>query len=358
MMLIDIFKEFINVVQENKKYVIGLLNQNGNVVSCSKEDYIGCHFDIANCDSKNMFYMIKVKNKDYGYIWVNGNDENLKMISTLLLDTFKTRLLYELNTRKLKQKVTKDDELIKNLINYEYFDLNHILDLINQLGIDKNKTRVAIYILNNKEFNVEEIMSLKLKNDSKEMIYSLLDVNKLLIFKDVPSNLKNFELKKCIRKYIKSLNDWGMQGCSYMVGSMQNKLKRYIRSYKSCLWLVKNIKFSIDKPVFFTDYLFEYFVSKIQLDDVRCIFDFYNNREKNFDIDEFFNITNHLFMNDYNITQTAEDLFFHKNTLIYKIKKYEKIFDIDIRGSFKGKVLMILIANALREYQRHKQVGE
>ncbi len=358
MMLVEIFKEFIRVVQENQKYTIGLLNQDGYVISCSKEEYIGCHFDIKDSRANNMFYKIRVKNQDYGYIWVSGDDENLKMISRLLLDSLKTRLMYEINTKSLKQKVTKDDELIKYLLNAGHFDLNHILDLIGQLGVDKSKTRVAVYIINNKGFNAEEIMRLKLRPDSKELIYSLLDNNRLLLFKDIPGDLENAEVKKYYRKYIRNLQDWGLQGCSYLVGSMQNKLKRYIVSYQNCLWLEKNIPFSIDEPLFFTDYLFEYFISKVQLDDVRNIFDFYKDRSKGIDIDEFTTIANQLFMNDYNITQTADDLFLHKNTLIYKLKKYEEIFNIDIRGSFQGKVLLALIANTLREYQRQKQVGE
>lgn len=358
MMLVEVFKEFINVVQENKKYTIGLLNKDGNVISCSKEDYIGSHFNIEESNNHNMFYKIRVKNQDYGYLWINGNDENLKMISKLLLDSLTTRLMYEINTSSLKQKVTKDDELVKCLLNAEYFDSNRILDLISQLGVDKDKIRAAIYIINSKGFNSEEIMRLKLKPDSKELIYSLLDNNSLLLFKDIPDNLENVDIKIYLQEYIESLQEWGLQSCSYLIGSMQDKLKQYIVSYQHCLWLKKDVHFSVDETLFFTDYLFEYFVSKVQLDDVRNIFDFYKDRSKGIDIDEFTNIANQLFINDYNITQTADDLFLHKNTLIYKLKKYEEIFNIDIRGSFQGKVLLALIASTLREYQRQKQVGE
>lgn len=358
MILVEVFKEFINVVQENKKYTIGLLNQDGIVISCSDAEYIGHYFNVKDSNANNMFYEIRVKNQDFGYIWVSGNDESLKMISSLLLDSLTTRLMYEINTSSLKQKVTKEDELIKYLLDSEHFDLKHILDLINQLGIDENKTRVALYIINKKGFNTEEIMNLKFKPDSKELIYSLLDNNSLLLFKDIPYELENDEVKKYFRKYIRSLQDWGLQGCIYLVGSMQNKLKRYITGFQNCMWLEKNVLYNIDEPVFFTDHLFEYFVSKVQPDDVRNIFDFYKDRSKSIDIDEFTTITKQLFMNDYNITQTADDLFLHKNTLIYKLKKYEEIFNIDIRGSFQGKVLLSLIASTLREYQRQKQVGE
>jgi sugar diacid utilization regulator len=356
-MLVEIFKEFINVVQENKKYIVGLLSLDGNVISCSNEKYIGYHFDIKDTNANNVYYEITVNNKDYGYVWVSGDDENLKMISSLLLDSLTTRLMYEINTTSLKQEVTKDDELIKYLLNIEHFDSNHILDLINQIGVDQNKPRAAIYIVNNKGFNTEEVMRLKLKPDSKELIYSLLDRNSLLLFKDLPFDIDNI-VKKYFRKYIKSLREWGLHGCSYLVGSMQDKLKRYIVSYQNCLWLKKNINFLIDEPLFFTDYLFDYFTSQIQLDDVRNIFDFYKDRSKGVDIDEFTTIANQLFINDYNITQTADDLFLHKNTLIYKLKRYEEIFNIDIRGSFQGKVLLALIASTLKEYQRQKQVGE
>lgn len=358
MILVEIFKEFVNVVRENKKYTIGLLDKDGRVISCSKEEYIGLHFNIKDSNANNMFHKIIANNKDYGYIWVSGYDENLKMISSLLLDSLTIRLMYEINTRSLKQKVTKEEELIRYLLNAEHFDLNHILDLVKQLGIDQNKPRAAIYIINDKGFNTEEIMRLKIKPDSKDLIYSLLDNNSLLLFKDIPYDLESFKIKDYFRKYIKSLQDWGLQNCAYLVGALQDKLKRYNDSYKNCLWLKKNVHFLIDEPVFFTDYLFEYFVSKVPLVDVRNIFAFYKDRSKGIDIDEFIAIANELFKNDYNITQTADALFLHKNTLIYKLKKYEEIFDINIRESFQGKILLQLIAIALREYQKQKQVGE
>ncbi|MCR1898988.1 helix-turn-helix domain-containing protein [Irregularibacter muris] len=358
MILIDIFKEFINVVQENKKYIIGLLKQDGRVISCSKEEYIGHYFDVEDSNSRNMFYKIRVKNQDYGYIWIRGDEGNLKMISSLLLESLTTRLMYELNISSLKQKITKDDKLVRYLLNAEYFDLNHILDLIQELGIDENKTRAALYIINNKGFNREEIMNLKLKPDSKELIYSLLDNNSLLLFKDIPDDLENNEAVEYFGKYVKSLKNWGLEGCCYLIGSLQNKLKQYIFSYQNCLWLKNNVDFSIDEPVFFMDYQFEYFLSKVQLDDVRNIFDFYIQISKGIDIDEITTITDKLLINDYNITRTAEDLFLHKNTLIYRIKKYEEIFNIDIRGSFQGKILLALIASALKQYKRQKQVGE
>ena len=53
------------------------------------------------------------------------------------------------------------------------------------------------------------------------------------------------------------------------------------------------------------------------------------------------------------ISVSWEDL-----TGIYKIKKYEEIFQIDIRGSFHGKILLLLISRALNERSTMAQVGD
>lgn len=66
---------------------------------------------------------------------------------------------------------------------------------------------------------------------------------------------------------------------------------------------------------------------------------------------ELIRISDSLFENNFNISQTADNLYLHKNTLIYKLKKYEESFHIDIRGDFKGRFLFVLIAMLMKEHQ-------
>jgi len=358
MVLESIFKEFIQVVRQNPKYIIGLLNHDGKVIACSREDYVGKRLDLNNHTDYDMFYELKIKHHDYGYFWVNSEDDSRRMIGTLLIDTLTTRIVYEINEKKLKKKLTIDDKLIKCLLDRDKFDMHRIIALIKELDIDENKARIAIYITHHGGFQVEEIMRLKLKTDSKELIYSLLDKNTLLLFKDVPPLLNDEELKKYIQKYVKSLNAWGLYDCCYYVGTIQNRLKQYSVSYNNCLWLKQNIPNTKNKPLFFVDYRFDYLISQISLDEVLNMFQYDKERSKDINMDEFINISNQMIINDYNITKTAEELFLHKNTLLYKLKKYEEIFNIDIRGSFQGKLLMLLISSSFKEYLKRKQVGE
>lgn len=356
MVLSETFKEFICVVQENDKYIIGLLDDEGNVVSCSNQSDIGRKLDVNKQTSYHFFHKITVKNLDFGYLWVSSKDDNIKMMGNLLSESLHTRILYEMNEELIKSRVTKDDELVRCLLNEDEFEMDRILGLLHDLNIDGNKTRAAVYIYNKKGFNVNEILHLKVGIENKELMYSLLDNTNLLLFKDIPNNLPNTEVRPYLKKYIRKLQHWGFCNCFFVVGSLENKLKQYSANYKNCLWVKKNVAITEDKPEFFEDHMFDYFVSLVPLKEVHSIFD-YRKGSKSIDVDEFIMIAGKLYENDYNITQTAEDLFLHKNSLIYKVKKYEEMFGIDIRGSFQGKLFFNLISKLFKEEKKQKQVG-
>ena len=161
-----------------------------------------------------------------------------------------------------------------------------------------------------------------------------------------------------IFKYIHNLIDWDFHDFYYFVGSIQHKLRQYVSSYQHCLWLKNNVKYEKNVPIFFEKYVTEYFLSKIDVKDVESVYNYYIDKGKEIDFEELTEISEALLNNDFNLTQAAESLFLHKNTLIYKLKKLEEIFQIDIRGSFQGKILLILISHAIKEQSNKVQVGD
>ena len=358
-MIIDsVFKEFINVVRENKNYTIGLLNGEGDVVDCSDAALIGAHRDIGSPDSCNLYYPVKAKNFDYGYLWLSGRDENLGLMGNLISDSLNIRLTYEITQSTLKQNITGDDRLVKLLLDEESFDMNRILGLIEEMGFDQTRSRVAIYIVNEQGFDNRKIAKLKLMPEGEDNLCSLLSRYALLIFKAVPENMENQQMKSHIGKFLRMLKDLDVTGDGYWIGSVQRKLRNYKESYRHCLWLKDNEKESRDRIVWFMDFLYDYFMSEIKLNDVRDVFDYYHDFGKDTDIDELIQIADSLLSNNFYISQTAESLYLHKNTLVYKLKKYEESFHIDIRGDFKGRFLFVLISASLKEYRKRRRVGE
>ena len=144
----------------------------------------------------------------------------------------------------------------------------------------------------------------------------------------------------------------------YFVGSVQHKLKQYVSSYHHCLWLKNNCHAQKNHPVFFDDYIAEYYLSKIDVKDIESVYNYYIEKGKEIDFEELIEISEALLKCDFNLTQAAESLFLHKNTLIYKLKKIEDVFQIDIRGSFQGKILLLLISHAMKEHSNKVQVGD
>lgn len=357
MKLSQIFEEFIEVVRENNYYVIGFLNNGGTVLYSSQSESIGRKVDLDNPGANDYVYQIEVKDKKYGYLWVFSKDKSVSMVGNVLKESLKTRITYELSEDITRSNRTKDDELIRHLIEDETFDLDSVLELVNELNMDKSQTRVAIFIVSDQGFNTEDVFNLKYKTSMTGTIYSLISEEHLLLYKDVPDDLSNKKVKEHLKRFIDELIEWGINDSYYAVGSLQDKLPLYSVSYKNCLWMKQNIRLSKNTPVFFEDYVFNYFVSSIHLSDISHTFDHYIMNSSNINVDELIEIAQELFIQDFNITQAAESLFLHKNTLIYKLKRYEKVFNLDIRGSFQGKIIFYLLANYFKEEKRHRQVG-
>lgn len=359
-MIIDsVFQEFIKVVQENRNYTIGLIDGNGKVTACSDEKQVGLMLNVDAPDSHNLFYHIRVKNADYGWLWLYGKDENLELMGNLINDSLNIRLTYEMNQNMMQSATTEDDQLMKLLLDNDLFDTDRVLQLVEQTGFDRSRSRLAICLYNEKGFDSRKVSRLKMLPEGDTLLCSLLNSYILLIFYVVQEDAQQEEIKEHVNKFLKTLQGMELSSDTCWVGSIQRKLKDYKESYNHCLWLRDNVKKKRGETVFFFDYLYQYFQSKISIQDIKGIFGYYYGiNSKGIDIKELVRIADAMYENNFNISQTAESLFLHKNTLIYKLKKYEEIFQIDIRGDFKGGFLFILIASMMKEYQKRQQVGE
>ena len=74
---------------------------------------------------------------------------------------------------------------------------------------------------------------------------------------------------------------------------------------------------------------------------------FGENADMNFD-EETLNTINQLFNNNLNISETARQLYIHRNTLVYRLERIEKKLGLDIR-SFED-AMLFKIAMLVRAY--------
>ncbi|MHC5228702.1 PucR family transcriptional regulator [Enterococcus sp. LJL99] len=354
MKLNQIFEEFIHVVQENPDYIIGLLDKKGMIISCSIEAKNGSRVNLTELDSNSRIYAIEIKGSSYGYLWINGPSQAINMVGNILFDSLKTRIQYEINQQTAKKSLSVEDQIIKELLKEERSNYHYLEKLLEKVQFDLSLPRISIAITKDEEFDRDEIMGLKYKMNDKSTIYSLITSQFLLIFKSVPENLNDKSLFGYISDFINELIEWGLSDCYYAIGTIQMDLDLYRLSYKHCLWLKENISMNKDNPLYFEDYLFSYAASKNSPQTMASIFDYYKKKATQIDIDELIIIVEELYSNDFSVKKTAELLFLHKNTLLYKIKRYEELFSIDIRGSFHGKMFIYYLANFLKDEKSRK----
>lgn len=354
MEVIKIFKEFINVVIKNQKYTVALLDEEGFIISCSNPKLI--QSNIKNLNSEDIIVDdIEINGRFYGKLLVQGN-EGLEMIAGILLESLKTRLLYEIDEFKLQEKLSVDDQIIKYILSDEPLNQSSIVSLVEEIGIDQTKTRVAMLVINPTGFNKDEVTRLKLKKDSNEILYTLLDSKKLLIFKDVSdSDSDTFEYE--IHEYIEGLQQWGLVNCSFYVGSHQNQMAAYRDSYQQSLWLSQNMNIDANHTVIFKDCAMRYFASFISNHTLAGYFDFFIEQLNEEGLEELIQIADALFSNNFNISQAANSIFIHKNTLIYKLQKFEELFQIKIRSDFDSKMVFSLLSYYANNKLQEKKVG-
>lgn len=357
MKLEQIFYEFILVVKDYRNYVIGLLDDSGRIKFSSEKNLIGNIIPLHSADKRNLFFKVHVKKQNFGYLWVYSEDSEIEIVGRLLAQSLATRIEYELADEFLQMNASLDEQLIKLLLDEEKMDLQATKELMQEMKIDWTLPRVAVLICSNRGFEAEEVKRLKYRTEHKGTILALLDSKRLLLFKTLPQSIKMGMVKEVITSFIEELKDWGLAECRYYVGSVQNKLSYYKQSYEACLWLTHQKRIAVNQTVFFEDYQVDFFVSFLIESKVNQTFNYYYETISTSEIDEMVMIADGLFQADYNVTQAAEKLFVHKNTLVYKLKKYEEQFGLDIRGTFQGKVLFYMLSKLFKNDQKQEQAG-
>lgn len=344
MQLDQIFNEFALVVQENPGYTIGLLNSERKVIASSDDQVIGkAMIDFLDSEHERV-YPLQVNGRLRGYLWVQSYT-SVEMIGKLLFDSLTTRIQYELSREKTLKGLSRDDQLIQELLKKGSSDVNYIQDLVRQLRLNMSIPRIAVYIFNNNGFDQEEVTNLKYKINDHNTFYSSIDDHSLLIYKNIKPSLEEEPYQTEVAKFVSELVDWGINDVYYAIGTPQYDLRLYEASYSSCVWLMRHVEMQKDHPYYFMDYLMPYYLDKLSEKETDNLFDFYIKSMDKMNSDEMAMIAKAFRANNFNIKQTADRLFLHKNTLLYKLKRFEISFGLDIRGSAQGKLLFCLIAD-------------
>ena len=232
-----------------------------------------------------------------------------------------------------KERFDKDN-FIKNLL------LDNLLRVdmytrAEKLHIETDVKRV-VYIIetkHEKDTNALETVRTLFANKTRDFI-TAVDEKSIILVKEVKGNESYDELDKTADVIIDMLSTEAMSAAHVAYGTIVNDIREVSRSYKEA-------KMALDVGKIF--YSNKNVVAYNRLGIGRLIYQlpiplcqmfikeiFEGKAPDDFD-DETLSTINKFFENSLNVSETSRQLYIHRNTLVYRLDKIQKITGLDLR---------------------------
>lgn len=232
-----------------------------------------------------------------------------------------------------KERFDKDN-FVKNLL----LDNLLLVDIYNRskkLHIETDIRRI-IYIIETKlekDNNALETVRSIFPTKTKDFI-TAVDEKNIILVKELKENDSYVEIEKTAKVILDTLNSEAMSNVYVAFGTVVNDIKDVSRSYKEAKMALEVGK------IFYGD---KYVIGYNNLGIGRLIYQlpmplckmfikeiFDGKSPDEFD-DETLITINKFFENSLNVSETSRQLYIHRNTLVYRLDKLQKLTGLDLR---------------------------
>jgi len=333
-------KLFQNLVQQIEGVIdtrFGIIDQNGLILACSNEDSVGKTVPLLKSPEdyrENVFTVdgityqkVFIKNKVEFLTFIDSTDEYGKKLLSLIS-------LNVANIRNYHEEKFDRANFIKNIL------LDNILpgDIplrAKELKLNYISERIIFLIKTGKARDVysHEIIQSLFPNKAKDFIIFLDDESTVLV-KELKKNQNKEYIEKTAKIILDTLNTESMVEAHIGIGTIAENIKDIARSYKEAQTaiLVGSI-FEDSKFIVSYDnlglgrliYQLPTTLCKLFLNEV-----FEKGSFELLDSETILTIQK-FFENNLNISETSRQLYVHRNTLVYRLDKIEKITGLDLR---------------------------
>ncbi|WP_367931863.1 sugar diacid recognition domain-containing protein [Enterocloster citroniae] len=277
-----------------------------------------------------------------GALGLEGNLQQAFSLKSMCLLTAKSFFEMEFYKESYWGKLDQRNIFTKILLYCEEdpfpSEVHHITEKFN---IDTTLVRIPIlFILRYNELSEDKLITEFKKNPShtSQDIICITRGQNAVVFRALSQDpsLAVSQYRESVDTYIKnaqqlSINNGQPFICT--IGSLQNKLLNYHRAFRHTLWVCNNcadVTYEHETMTYyFYDYVFEYIQSQINMEETSMIFNVFSEVLLNREWDSFSRNMGSLLHNNMNISQSAKDLYLHRNTLINWINRYKQLFGVD-----------------------------
>lgn len=232
-----------------------------------------------------------------------------------------------------KERFDKDN-FFKNLL----LDNLLLVDIYNRakkLHIDTEVKRV-IFIVEmpvGKEVHTLEQVRIILSGKNKDFV-TAVDEKNIIIVREVEANEGYSDMEKYAKRLQSLLEAQGVEGCHIAYGTIVTDIKEVSKSYKEA-----HLALDVGKIFFEDKEIIAYNTLGIgrliyQLPIPLCkmfIREIFEGKSPDDFDEETLTTINKFFENSLNVSETSRQLYIHRNTLVYRLDKIQKLTGLDLR---------------------------
>lgn len=329
----------LDTVIEEIKIPTSVIDITGTVVASSEKELIGQMKPFIKKLAKKTeirgfthdgktYARFFVDNKIPYYLTMDGVTETIRNYSLL------TASLLEVYIKSSKQKISKE-EVVRRFI-YDQIDEVELKDYCMEYNINTDAPRCA-FIIQTMDTSVKDTFGILVDTFPKDDgdMWIAVDSRNILFAKIVSEDLDDYglnELANAMEETI--LNELSIK--AYIgVGRSKEDLFGIRDSYNEAQKAIEigRIYAPNSRTYMYNELLLERFLHEIPAEIYEKFYDdtFYEEFDKVFN-DEMILTIEKFFENSLNLSETSRQLYIHRNTLVYRLDKIEKVMGLDLRN--------------------------
>ena len=373
-------EQFIRRIRSQTDYNINIMNEHGIIIASCSEERVGTFHatafrmitnnisinvtedlteDLPGVTSPGVNLLLRENLIPVGVIGVSGDPSTVMSLAKLIKLSFESLYDYELQREFLPTASTGAMSHLARLLFVDRpVNIMRIRSQAAELGITEHVNRYPLLIEYVGCESSELVLSRFAEDYPNSPSHSPNDLlfciggNLLLLFKQIDETTVA-TYRNQIRLCIEEIDAWFEsqvpgQKSRYICGTVQNRFSYYGRIYEDIMWLYRYRQKKELKVYFLADYLTEYMMSQISTETMAPLLDIYVRLiREHMDESIFRETIGALIETSMNLSEAAELLYLHKNTVAARVKKIKELLGISPLTSIRDAIFMTAIYNYL-----------
>ena len=328
---------------------LSVAEREGKIVATTEESMVNTVIENADIFIQSPAENQLVQGYQYFKVFDNGSPEYIVMIKGEDEEAYRIGKItaFQIQNLLVAYKERFDgDNFIKNLL-LDNLLLVDIYSRAKKLRIENNVPRVVFLIETeiDKEFNVVEIVRSIFPTKQKDFV-TAVDEKSIILVKELKEKDSKEEIDQISKHIYDTLSAEAMTSVYVAIGTVVNDLKNVSASYKEAKMALEVGKiFEENKKI----------VNYEQLGIGRLIYQlpaplckmFINEVLHGLSMDQFDEETlttvNKFFENNLSVSETSRQLYIHRNTLVYRLDKLQKMTGLDLRNFDDAIIFKIML---------------